>query len=351
MWKLLGRIIARMIAVATAVISLMGFFLGITSYRALEQFIIDINGKTLSEENYKSVIAGLVVLGVLTLIIFIVQLVVYFLEAQKAKKEGESLHDFHHNIRDEIFDMIKAINNRTYTDSAQLYKYISTECEMLGEYIFNFFKEKNGKEFSISIKALVTPKDENGVPMTNSSRYYTLCRSGKNKEKRTKQALKRANKEGKAYYSERQFNYSVDQNTAFERIMTNFEGHTVFQCSNLIMVNILNRILPKERISPKDRYLNPNNEFQKSYLSTVVVPIRIHGAYLEIDETDLDNSYVAYGFLCIDYRWPISKALINEIVEYTSGFADAFFNLFYVVDLCNKNIEERQQKLLENAGR
>lgn len=154
---------------------------------------------------------------------------------------------------------------------------------------------------------------------------YTLCRSGDDADVRISAALLRSNNAA----AERDILVPVKENTAFYSLMSNeytdnTPKPTIFACSNLFMFKLLNKILKR---TP---YQNPNKHFMKYYLSTIVVPIKINCAFLP-NNTQNTAKYTTIGFLCIDHKWPISKALINELAEYGKSYADAFFNLLFEI--------------------
>ena len=95
------------------------------------------------------------------------------------------------------------------------------------------------------------------------------------------------------------------------------------------------------RLFSLPEYKNPNKDFWKYYLSTIVVPIRIEKKILS--GADDKDEFVTIGFLCIDHRWPISKALKYEILEYTKGYADALFSLMHEIEKRDKQIEESEK--------
>ncbi len=256
----------------------------------------------------------IIVSVILIIVILVYQLINYFIKAKISKRGGQNFHKFLDNIRNDTFktkDLNKfnpPANHEEFYSSMQAK--LNNECER----IHDFLKYKTNKDFSICIKFLKEIEKEGKIEKNT----FTICRVGVDKDKR----IRNARLASKTEITEDNILQPVNKNTAFEEIL---DGQVdFFNASNLLMVKILGKITGKKK------YKNPNRHFMKYYLSTIVVPIRIHKNYLPNIKSDY-NIYSTIGFLCVDYRWPISKALKEEITEYIKGFADAFFVYAYEI--------------------
>lgn len=313
MWRFLWKFIITCLTTLCTLITITQFFFGTSTYADLA------NRFNLPTSIPLNPIVSIPIL----LIIFVYQLIAYYRDARHAKLAGENMHSFHHDIRNEIFRMRLQSSIDPPANFDDFYSSISSICKMLCDRICSFFKEKTGKKFSVCIK-LLKHDSSSGDPTQEMKAYtYTLCRSGDDADVRINAALLRANSAA----AERDIFVPIKENTAFYSLMSNeYTGNTpkptIFACSNLFMFMLLNKILKR---TP---YQNPNKDFMKYYLSTIVVPIKINSAFLP-NSTQSTAKYTTIGFLCIDHKRPISKALINELAEYSKSYADAFFNLLF----------------------
>lgn len=332
MWRFLWKFIITCLTTLCTLITIIQFFLGTSTYADLA---VKFNLPT--EISFTS--NPLFAISIL-FIILISQLFAYHRNAKHAKLAGEQVHSFHHNIRIELFKMRLRNFNDPPTNPEDFYTSVHSICEGLCDKIHSFLKEKTGKEFSVCIKILKPGQAMGDTSKENEMYTYTICRSGNDRDTRIAAATHRANDA----VNERDVLIPIKDNTAFYDLMSNEQNEdakmpTIFACSNLFMLWVLNKILNKPP------YKNPNKNFMKYYLSTIVVPIRIPAGIL-LDRINQDSKYITMGFLCIDRRWPISKALINELAGYSKSFADALFNLLFEIGRRDQLIDK--QSLIGN---
>lgn len=327
MWRFLWKFVITCLTTLCTLITITQFFLGTSTYSDLAK-----------KYDLPTEISSTLILYFAISILFIIlvcQLFAYHRNAKRAKLASEYMHRFHHIIRIELFKMRLQVVNNPPTNPEDFYTSVQSICKGLCDKVHGFLKKKTGKEFSVCIKLLKTSQSIDNTPEENEMCTYTICRSGNDRDTRIGAATRRANDA----VSERDVLVPLKENTAFYDLMNNeyngcAEMPTIFACSNLFMLRVLNTILKKQP------YKNPNRDFMKYYLSTIVVPIRIPAEVL-LDRVNQDPKYITIGFLCIDRRWPISKALINELIGYSKSFADAFFNLLFEVGRRDQLIREQ----------
>lgn len=304
-----------------ALVGLLGGAITIYSFcnpdGALEDIIPSNNVLTFLTKHPRVFISAIIIL--LTTLLVIFSFVSLYRLDKKNTDIAESMHQFFHDLRLKIFKMQKDIDK--YKNHELFYTMIKDVCTKLCEDISSFIKAKTGKDFSVCIK------------MINSDAVVTLSRSGK--DMRTRNELDEI----------RQNNNSpvlIKDNTAFSSILNEnaFTGQkAVFACSNLYMLKILGRF-NKNKI-----YKNSTPNFLKYYKSTIVVPIRISNKYNVFNHNHYKkNNNIVIGFLCIDYKKPISKALKNELVGYIKGFGDSLFILFKQIVEFDEQIKKDELK-------
>lgn len=306
-WAFLIKFIIAFFSVLCTMATLTQFFFGITSFSELSsKFCIPED----FYEAHKNTIY-IVALAAAAVIIFTVQLVAYLRKSKRLSDTGEILHDFYDDMRDQTFKMNTRNRSNRFANDEEFYLAVHSVAQSLCEKVQKFVVLKSGKDFGVCIKLLINDQ-ESGQKTTYT---YSLCRSTGKKDKRRERI-----RQTEEYPRKERFE-RVEDNTSFSSILfgkPKGSNASVFACSNLFMLVVLNKILHKPA------YKNPNKEYWKHYLSTIVVPIRIDKKHLQSKE----SGYRTVGFLCLDYRWPISRSLKNELTGYAKGFADSFFALF-----------------------
>lgn len=316
MWGFLFKFIIKFFSALCTIATLIQFFFGIRSFSELSTKF------SISEDFYKAhkTIIQISTLTIAALIILTFQLVAYLRKSKRLSNTGEMLHAFYDDMRDQTFKMSTRNLSRELVSDEVFYLAVHSVAQSLCEKIQKFITLKSGKDFSVCIKLLYS-EQKNGTKQTFT---YSLCRSSGKKDKRRESI-----RETGEYPTQERFD-PVEDNTSFSSILlkkSDGNSANVFACSNLVMLCILNKILRKPR------YRNPNKEYWKYYLSTIVVPIRLNKKHLP----DGGTGYLTVGFLCLDYRWPISRSLKNELTGYAKSFADSFFALFNEVGKRDRN--------------
>lgn len=283
MWKLIFDTLKSFILVISAVIPILGF-IGIDDYNALVS-------RFQSSRFYRCVIC------ISILIFILMSFGQYALKSKKSRSRSDALHKIFHDIRNFSYDGIFTI------DSFQ--KTVENMC--------NYFDKISSHKFHVCIKIfefgnnnICTKKDD-----IEELHVKTLARAGSNVEKRKKSD---------------QSDHKVIDNTDFSSIL--FDNNSnIYSCSNLLLNDLIGKIL-----SPSQQYKNSDQNYFWKYLADIVIPIRIENKFLTQKSNDKGvsyNNYITIGFLCIDCKNPISRALRKEINGVGTAFADALFEPLY----------------------
>lgn len=283
MWKLIFDTLKSFILVLSALIPILGF-IGIDSYDTL------IN-RFQSSKFYISAIY-------ISIIIFILMsLGEYVLKSKKMQSKSDALHKVFHDIR-----------NFSYNGD-----FANDGFQKTVENIYGYFDKISGHKFHICIKIF-------------DFKYNNVCDKREEIEKLEVKTLVRAGSNMKKRQMDSNAPHLVKENTDFSSILFDNESN-IYSCSNLLLHDLIGRIL-----NPSQQYKNSDQNYFLKYLADIVIPIRIEDKFFTQktnDKSVLYNNYITIGFLCIDCRVPISRALRKEINGVGSAFADALFEPLY----------------------
>lgn len=321
MKKILPKIILGSLSVLCTVITLTQFFLGISTFS-------DFYDKILTKLTEYISLTHLYIVATIFLVglVAIYEVLKYDKEGKKAKEAGHNIHYFHHKVRDEVYSMRQLANKASTMDHIEFYRTAKKTCSDLCNYIVCFLHNKLGKDFSVCIK-MIDERSINPDTPVDDVRVYTFCRAGKERESREQREKNLIAPATDHLY------VRVGDNTDFLSILSTegeYKNTNAFACSNLRMVNRINKILKKPE------YQNTTEQYWKYYKSTVVVPIRIESQYLQKNASG--DFYQTVAFLCVDHKKTISKAVKDELAEYINGFADAFYTLFHEISIIDRAI-------------
>lgn len=290
------------------IMSYISFFQFLFGFATLDE-LIKFNLISVVDKKYNSVILS----GFLFVIWIGCSIFLYKKTTSKQEKTGEAFHDFQHNFRNVVYELKKENqkNKINHIDHDTYYTNIRSKAENICNEISMFFDNCFGKKFNICIKMI----DVSSSRVTDSLeqvKIITLCRSGINRVER-----------GQFDATEQIF---VLENTDFTSILkkNGDEGsNNVFATNNLVLYCLLRKIMGKP-------YKTSSSDYLKKYHSTIVVPIRIDEKRLPADMSTsrVLNQYQVFGFLCIDYRYRISKRLMKNILEYQKAFGDLLYLFF-----------------------
>lgn len=321
---------SKLLGFLCTAVTLVPFFMGSTTFNALWDQL--------------SLTQGQFVLACLVLLVIIlgVCLFQHSKDARKAETCGIGFNNFHEKLIAAIFEMRKKnAEPLEYSTHTAFYEFAKLRCHELCEDLSKFLKYKYNKEFSVCIK-MIDKRSINKVKRTGNlgdAEVYTFCRAGCSQDTREK------NEKGRAAYNtqeKRPFCVPVRDNSDFFAILSDDQDNkatTRFACSNLRMNERLSEILGR----PK--YRNSTPKYWKYYKSTVVVPIQVEKKYVDPKEDEsLTGRYQTVGFLCIDYKKPISTAILNELAGYIQGFGESLYPLFHEIGITDRRIAQVESK-------
>lgn len=279
MWKLLKDTVKSFILTVSAMIPILGF-IGINDYNAL------IN-------QFKGNNFFVLIIAISIIIFFSISLGEYFFKENRHKNKSDLLHTIFHDLRN--FTFCKVFSQENF--------------EKITENICNYLDKFSTHKFHVCIKTL---------------KFYTNtpCKTRDKIEKLSVETLVRCGNNIDKRKSESQITHLVNDNTDFSSVLFD-QKCNIFSCSNLLVHNLISKIL-----NPSQQYKNSDENYYKKYLTNIVVPIRIHKKFFKTNNAKkyvLYNDYITVGFLCIDCRWPISRALRKEINGVAKAIADSLF--------------------------
>lgn len=330
MFRFFVKVIKLLIGYACTAITFIPFFVETSTF---SQFLAKYS---LSPKQFWWITAGLFV------VVSIICLIQYIISGKTANCCGKEFENFHEKLLAAQFEM-RLKNNLPleYTTHTAFYEFAKARCQELCECIAKFLKHKFGKDYSVCIKMI----DRKSITKVNNTgrigeaEVYTFCRAGVSHDSREKSEKDRA-----AYDSgeKKHFCVPVKDNSDFYAILSDDENNkstTMFACSNLRMNARLAEILGKPE------YRNSTPKYWKHYQSTVVVPIQVEKKYVDRKEHDsLLRIYQIVGFLCIDYKKPISNAELKEISGYIKGFGESLYPLFHEIAILDRRIAQHEAR-------
>lgn len=288
MWKLIINTLKSFILTISALIPILGF-IGINDYNTL----ID----KFKTNNY------FILIMIISIIIFLsISFGEYIFKGNRLKYKSDLLHAIFHDLRNFTF-------HRTFT---------LEEFEKITENICKYLDKFSTHKFHVCIKTLKFHKN-------------TPCKTRDKIEKLSVETLVRCGNNIDKRKSTSQITHLVNDNTDFSSILFDKKCN-IFSCSNLLVHNLISKIL-----NPSQQYKNSDENYYKKYLTNIVVPIRIHKNFFKINGAKkyvIHNDYITVGFLCIDCRWPISRALRKEINGVAKAIADSlFWPLYHYINI------------------
>lgn len=291
--------IKKFIDALTVIITLLNFFFKI---EVITDLIRDTWLETLINHKY----SNYVVIGIL-----LSCLVMWIISAAIGKNKNITLweknHEFFHELRNGSFEA-RDVTKDSQTAYNRLIKQTSEKfCRIMSEY----FHLKYNKRFNICIKTIDVTSSRTSSSI-NEIKVYTLARGGKDK-------IQRENLETTK-------EVFVRDDTSYIKILSNENTgrKSDYTCTNLIVHCLLKK-------ASRDPYLPPFKTFYKKYLSTIVVPIRINSAILPDDSKYISNNdqrYQVFGFLCLDYKFPIRRNLSKCLCQDLKAFADSLYIVY-----------------------
>jgi len=341
MFSYLRRILSGLATLVCTAIAFIPFFMGTNTYT---EFLKKIN---LTDGEFAFACFGVFV----TIVSY--SIFVYVKKNKEIEHTGKVFSDFHRKMLETVFELRSNGDNYfEQTSVEEFYTKMQAPCYELCEYIAQFLKNKYGKDFSVCIKT-IDKKSLRKVKETGNlgeAQVFTLCRAGHGNKERSGREENRAK-----YTKQKRFLIDVGSNYDFLTILDANKNNSVegdqqisnqasaFACRNLLAHDILLRII-NGKFPNQPKYTNSTEDYWKHYLSTVVVPIRIATEYITTrSKSPIAGQYQVVGFLCVDYRWPVSKAVLNELAGYMKGFGASFYELFHEIGIIDRKIAKAEK--------
>jgi len=342
MFSYLRRILSGLLTLVCTAIAFIPFFMGTNTYA---EFLVKIK---LSNAQF-SLVCFLIFVTIIAC-----SIIAYVRTNKEIERTGKIFGDFHRKMLEIVFELRS--NSDNYSENTtveEFYTKIQTPCYELCEYIADFLKNKYRKDFSVCIKT-IDEKSLRRVKYTGNlgdAQVFTLCRAGhRNKERSGREEAQAKNAKQKRFLIDVGSNYDfltildANKNNSVEGDLQISNQASAFACRNLLTHDILLRII-NWKFPNQPKYTNSTEDYWKHYLSTVVVPIRIATEYITTrSKSPIAGQYQVVGFLCVDYRWPVSKAILNELAGYMKGFGDSFYELFHEIGIIDRKIAKAEKK-------
>jgi hypothetical protein len=258
--------------------------------------------------------------------------VIFFIKTWKLKNIAqERLSAFSkafHRYTDELRDKLYNLTYHYETGSLS-YDQLRTESENMGQIVVDLLADiltlSTGKKVSVCIKYFPDDQPRPSDERLQEEDYLlkTLCRSHNSDPNRKIDELT-----------------PIRGNTSFFRIMNERKGY--FAASNLLAWS------RKMREAGMGGYQNPNPDWEKYYLSTIVVPIRIK----EKSETRrTDIKYDLIGFLCADSlsTSAFRETQIDDYVHLIKSFASGLYIYLDQIFVYRYNLTNEEGNDLESV--
>lgn len=348
MFSYLRHILSGLATLVCTAIAFIPFFMGTNTY---SEFIKKIN---LTNGQFA------LVCFLIFVVIIAYSIIIYVRNNKKIEQTGKVFGDFHRKMLETVFELRKNSDNYSvHTTVDEFYTKIQAPCYELCEFIAKFLENKYRKEFSVCIKT-IDEKSLRKVKKTGNlgeAQVFTLCRAGRgNKERSGREESQAKNTKQKRFLIDVGSNYDfltildANKNNSVEEDLQISNQASAFACRNLLIHDILLRII-NWKFPNQPKYTNSTEDYWKYYLSTVVVPIRIATEYITTrSKSPIAGQYQVVGFLCVDYRGPVSKAVLNELAGYMKGFGDSFYELFHEIGIIDRKIAKAEKNILKKGG-
>lgn len=280
---------------------------------------------------------------------------------------SKSFDEYHEELSASFFEMRKWFTNNPAERSDVFYNALKDYCEPLCHRIYKFFLARYKVNMHVCIKMIDGRSMKTAMQTgdVGKLRLFTLARSGANKQEREAIELRgRELRSGKRYPRRGAF-YEPD---AAEEISdfyamllanqktTQIGNETAAGFISQDMVRYRNRIVRFNKFNKTHgsnqnklpiyrRYRTTSGKWWNKYRCTACIPIRIRKEYLDEEvKKYVAGSHLVVGFLCIDEPFPINKNLMDQLAEYTKGFAHALEGFFHEVALLDLSIDTEPKK-------
>lgn len=221
----------------------------------------------------------------------------------EVNKYAKGFHEILHIIRDCYGDLMEVMEDGTYKRPLQFRKYMTEKVMKMMDLLSKNLSDATNDKVRTCIKTFDFIR--NGETQIEQMKLITLARSGRQS----------VNSMIKEHYNP----VPLSENTDFEYIFNPNAGYYEEERVPFFMVDDL------DKYSKKNEYKNSNKKWRKSYVTTIVMPIR----YLSNPGEDEDSAphYEIIGCLCVDSKkknlFSIEKR--GFVLEYLKGVSDILY--------------------------
>lgn len=235
--------------------------------------------------SYNKILAFFCVVSFLLLIVCVVKIKKYGKIQRSLRSEfSENYYGFLHDFRNSYFDLLKEYKLGNYRNiSNGVGKLTDDTKEFLKttlDYLCQILQKNTGEKVCACIKLIENSGVATGIDKEKAT-VITFCRSRNTDKKR------------KANDGVHQKSIKIKENTDFYDILDEDSENTnsYFYQGNLPQYDKALRKTDK-------KYRNTTEDYEKYYLGTIVVPIRVHKSHLYY--VNENSGYDIVGFLCVD---------------------------------------------------
>ena len=224
---------------------------------------------------------------------------------EEVKKYSKGFHEIAHLIRDCHKDLVDTIADGTYRKPFHFRKYITEQLMRMMDALATNLSTATGYKVRACVKAF----------------YFTINREIDKNDLQLITLARSEQSNVKNMISEHYTTISVTENTDFEYIFNIDEGY-VEERAHFFIADDLSKV---------EDYKNSNVKWNKTYATTIVMPIRCLINPKEDEKTE--PYFDILGFLCVDSKKKNLFALENRgfVLEYLKGVADM---LYVYLDEC-----------------
>lgn len=246
-------------------------------------------------------------------IVFLLLIILLGLRLWKYRKLSKSrlrtvsfaLHNLSHKFRDVFFDILhdyklKQLNEISLTNYVDRFikESLNELCKIMEDY--------TACEVSACVKLIECDDSSDKGIEVDTAKIVVFCRSDNSDKERIN-------------YDKQPHQTFLKEDTALMQVVGE-DAKPHFSCSDL-------RKYREKHSGEKEYYKNPNQNWEKYYIGTFIVPIRIELSRLFYKKDD--EPYHVIGFLCLD---SLSKnAFLDRQEKYNAEIIKSFADIFYVV--------------------
>lgn len=219
---------------------------------------------------------------------------------------SKSYHKVMHDALNQYFKIMHSYKKKTLTETELTNTYmvsLSAILDMLCEILTSFTQKK----ISACVKLISYSKDEEIIDLDNAT-LVTFCRSNNSESQRD------------SYEKHNKAEILLKDNTDFLEIVSDDNNKDYFYQGNLARYDKVLQETGKH-------YHNSNENWERYYCGTIVVPIRIEFKHLYHQKKD--DAYHILGFVCVDSK--SSDAFTEQYEKYNVDVVKAYADLIYIL--------------------